>query len=372
MQKKIIALAVAGLVSGAAFAQSNVEIYGSMDMGYLWQGDNKVSGVDDRSGIDSGIGKANRLGFKGTEDLGNGLKASFTYEVGLNGGDGKDFMAATQNRQSFLALSGNFGTVAVGRQYTPQHLFYGAVDPFYNDNIGQVGNAIIKDVRLDNLAAYVSPELFGGLTLIAGYTMSYGGNESAGNESASATLSEANLVQDASVYALAAKYAAGPIFAAINYHAASTNNANSALDGIDVTVWDVMGTYDFGIVKLHGSYGSRDTDGVANTDQWMLGLSAPLGNGRAMFSYVDRNSDFDGTNLSAEVSQWAIGYDYNISKRTVAYVQYASQDQNDTAQAITGTANGGLLGYGSSVATSTSGTGNNYQQGFSLGVKHSF
>ena len=54
--------------------------------------------------------------------------------------------------------------------------------------------------------------------------------------------------------------------------------------------------------------------------------------------------------VTAEVSQWAIGYDYNISKRTVGYVQYAQQDQNDTAEAITGTANGGLLGYGSSVA----------------------
>ena len=187
MQKKIIALAVAGLVSGAAFAQSNVEIYGSIDMGYLYQGDNKVSGVDDRSAMDSGIGKANRLGFKGTEDLGNGLKASFTYEMGLNGGDGKDFMASTQNRQSFLALSGNWGTVAAGRQYTPQHLFYGAADPFYNDNIGQVGNVIIKDTRLDNLVAYVSPELFGGFTFIAGYTASYGGNESKGNTSTSST-----------------------------------------------------------------------------------------------------------------------------------------------------------------------------------------
>jgi len=337
MQKKIIALAVAGLVSGAAFAQTNVEIYGSIDMGYLYLGDNVAKGVGSRSAMDSGINKANRLGFKGTEDLGNGLKASFVYESGMNGDTAGYTGGGFGHRQSYLALSGNFGTVAAGRQYTPQHLFYGAADPFSNDGIGQVGNVIIKDTRLDNLVAYISPE-FSGFTFIGGYTASAAGNESKDNESSSAALTEANLSQDAHVYALAAKYANGPIFAGLNYHNIETSNAVKGLDGIGVDVWDIMGTYDFGVVKLHASYGERNVDNVADTTQWMVGVSAPLGNGKLLFSYTDRSSDYDKSYLdgkSADVDQWSIGYNYNLSKRTVAYVQYASQSQNKTAEAAT-------------------------------------
>ena len=90
MQKKIIALAIAGLASTAAFAQSNVTIYGSVDYGYAYRNDaRKVAGApkgtaDSSSRVDSGQQAGNRLGFKGVEDLGNGLKAVFLMEQGFN------------------------------------------------------------------------------------------------------------------------------------------------------------------------------------------------------------------------------------------------------------------------------------------------
>ncbi|MBK7685506.1 MAG: porin [Rhodocyclaceae bacterium] len=79
MQKKLIALAIAGLASSAAFAQSNVTIYGIVDVAYT----HSSSGSSSTSGIDSGGWSSSRMGFRGTEDLGDGLKALFTLEYGL-------------------------------------------------------------------------------------------------------------------------------------------------------------------------------------------------------------------------------------------------------------------------------------------------
>ena len=84
MQKNLIALAVAGLAALPAFAQSNVTVYGLVDMGYKWSGDNMDDRVSSRSALDSGMSAGSRLGFKGTEDLGNGMKAGFVLEQGLN------------------------------------------------------------------------------------------------------------------------------------------------------------------------------------------------------------------------------------------------------------------------------------------------
>jgi predicted porin len=123
MQKKLIALAVASLASGAAFAQTNVTMYGIADAGYVYsQGDAAGSGTNKFSGIQSGLLSGSRLGFKGEEALGNGLKAIFTLEYSLNidnntgVGSGSGGLNA---RQQFVGLAGGFGTVALGRQYAP-------------------------------------------------------------------------------------------------------------------------------------------------------------------------------------------------------------------------------------------------------------
>ncbi|MDR0441189.1 MAG: porin, partial [Candidatus Accumulibacter sp.] len=108
---------MAGLVSGAAYAQTNVTLYGVADIGYNYakSDDNKFSGIQDGGNV--GL-QGSRIGFRGEEALGNGLKAVFTVEFGLNldNGAGAGFR---NNRQSFVGLSGGFGTVTAGRQYAP-------------------------------------------------------------------------------------------------------------------------------------------------------------------------------------------------------------------------------------------------------------
>uniref|UniRef100_UPI00311EA0D6 porin n=1 Tax=Thauera sp. SDU_THAU2 TaxID=3136633 RepID=UPI00311EA0D6 len=136
MQKKLIALAIAGLVSAPIFAQSNVTIYGVAD---AFVGIGK-HGENDFRGVNSGGLSGSRLGFRGTEDLGNGLKAVFVLEQGFNidtgeqalmGGNSDNSDIDPDNdryndsfsRQAYVGLSGAFGTVALGRQYAPGFFF---------------------------------------------------------------------------------------------------------------------------------------------------------------------------------------------------------------------------------------------------------
>src|ERR1700690_3322756 len=135
MQKKIIALAVAsaaaGFASAPVFAQSTVSVYGVIDQAITSQSQSGRGSVT--SLIGSGY-TTERLGFKGSEDMGNGLKANFTLEMGLNSANGNMDNGATQGgttpttvgtvaqefqRLSTVGLSGGWGAVNFGRQYTP-------------------------------------------------------------------------------------------------------------------------------------------------------------------------------------------------------------------------------------------------------------
>jgi predicted porin len=146
MQKKIIALAVASLASGAALAQTNVTMYGVVDAGYLYSSGNQPGGgTNTFSGLSSGISAGNRIGFKGSEALGNGLKAVFTLEYGLdidkNEGIGTGGLNA---RQQFVGLSSDkLGTVALGRQYAPG--FYAS---YYNDALESTDMSIQSNLSV--------------------------------------------------------------------------------------------------------------------------------------------------------------------------------------------------------------------------------
>ncbi|MBN8443034.1 MAG: porin [Thauera sp.] len=358
MQKKLIALAVAGLVSVPAFAQSNVTIYGVVDMGYQYTGDSVFDNVKSRSGIDSGISAGSRIGFRGTEDLGNGLKAGFVLEQGIAVDTGNTAAGqGTFGRQSFVSLSGGFGTVALGRQYTPSHvLLAGNIDPFGlgKGTVGSIANYYIAEARLDNLAAYVSPN-WGGFSFVAGYSFNAVGNEQ------SPKIEDAET--DTRAWVIAPTYKNGPIYVAFNFH-----KLDPVLSGLDSTkVWDLGGTYDFGVAKVGAVYGQRKTDDV-KVKQWALTGAVPVGAaGKVQVSYGQRK--IDGLfNDDAKVSQWALGYEHALSKRTALYTAYAQQNQNDEQEFLTQV---GIGGAGISDASGNN-AGAGYQRGFNLGVRHSF
>jgi len=371
MQKKIIALAIAGLASTAAFAQTNVTIYGVVDAGYTkFSGSeavNPAAKLKSRTALDHGNQSGSRLGFRGTEDLGNGVTALFVIEGSIGPDTGAGI---TADRQQFLGLTGNFGTVALGRQYTPQYSFLSRIDPFAGTGVAtQIGSGAngtgagiyslglsrTSTIRVDNLAAYVSPTLLGGLTVTAGYTFGAAGNETA-------TLTGA---KDANIklWAVSAVYANGPIIAGMNYHKGTVDAAN-ANRGQDQKVWDVAGSYDFGVAKLGAGYGRVSVaNGGAVADpterQWFVAVSAPVGAaGTVMATYGRNTLDTDVNGASDEKARkWGIGYSHALSKRTNLYAMYGSIGTNTAAKGD----------------FSVSGVNaQNYTRGMSAGIRHSF
>ena len=380
MQKKIIALAVAGLVSGVAFAQTNVTVYGVIDQGYAYSSsDNGVGGTNKFSGIKDGGLSGSRFGFKGEEALGNGLKAIFTMEYGK---DSDSDTSSTTNfavRQAFVGLSNNYGTASIGRQYNAASDVYGQnssngvvnampVDAFQGVNGSQIrsqgGNA-----RQDNVIKYVSPT-FSGFSARASYAFGEDG-KSSGDPTTS--------VGDDGRFAIAGSYANGPFGADLSY--AGTSKAHKvfrAQNGTATTIttnlanvdeWYIGGRYDFKVVKLYGSYQDMNnkTD-IANANtgskMWQVGLSAPVGaNGLAMFEYAEITFKDDNTpsalKQDGKNKGFGIGYTHSLSKRTTLYT-FLSQVKYDDNTASTGDWIGGIGAAGEKTNT------------FSAGVRHTF
>ena len=382
MQKKIIALAIAGLASTAAFAQTNVTIYGSVDAGYSYRFDPETKAArnsgnsNSRSSIDTGNHGGNRLGFKGTEDLGNGLKAVFLLEQGFtfDGSSATNSQGGrTFGRQAYVGLTGGFGTAIAGRLYTPFFSLWSSVDPFGAGTVGEARNVwssgggvdgLLDPVRVDNAVAYVSPN-FGGFDVTLAYSNGTGIGDAATAENAN------NNARNNTVYAVLAKYAAGPVNVGLNVHriAAGSGIANSTAKSVDN--YTLAGTFDAKVVKVHALATYNVVDSSASRadftgSNYMLGLSVPVGKAtiKTSVNYSDYNGEAN-SGLKGVAVQYALGADYALSKRTNVYTAYALQDsQSARAATSMGTAdvsNNGMAG-----------TANPFQQGFQVGVRHQF
>lgn len=315
MKKSLIALAILGSVSGLAMAQSSVSIYGIVDMGLTHSSSEGVK----RTGIDSGLQSGSRLGFKGTEDLGGGLKANFVLESGVNADQGGFGQGNTAfGRQAWVGLESNAGALKFGRQHTPFRNAVESIDPF---NIGSAGSALnivatggVID-RVNNAVTYELPSIQG-LTGAAQYSFGE-------TNVSSSTNSGVGLGLGYNLEALSLQLA-------YNNQNAVTSIANV---GVDLDVKDLLvgGTYDFGVAKAHASYSQRNIDSnfgkVEDSRSYLVGVSAPFGPHSLRASYI-RN---DVRNVSnADTTQMAVGYGYELSKRTNVYANYAhvSNDNN--------------------------------------------
>jgi len=388
MQKKLIALAIAGLMSAPAFAQSNVTMYGTIDFGYVSLGSGYIRNADrdsikGRTALESGVAKANRIGVKGVEDLGNGLKAVFVLENGMTGDtQGQGFFNGT-NRQSYAGLAGGFGTIAFGRQYTPQHLFTSAVDPFAKQGLGGAGNVLFQDRRLDNLTAYITPDSLGGFKLILGYAFNGLGDENMENN------------KDYRVYAVAPSFTWNNLFVGANYHSVKLNRdkgmaSGTTAKGVSVlNTYDFYASYDFGVAKIGATAGRRTTKKKAigtekdsKITQFLVGATFKLTPNDSVLASYGRASESkvvtDGTR--PRISQWALGYEHALTKRTALYAQVAFQSHNgafrdgdgfhtagDTGPVggVTASYKPGFNGPDMSPATP-------YRRGFGLGMRHDF
>lgn len=308
MKKTLIAMAIMA-ASGAAMAQSSVSMYGIVDLGL--QSTNRSG--DRVTGIDSGIQSGSRIGFKGTEDLGSGLKANFVLEQGFNADTGTtSFNNSAFGRQAWLGLSGDFGDVRLGRQYTPMRQALESIDPFKLGFAGAITNTWSDGLvaqRFNNSVSYTTPS-FSGFNAVAAYAF----GEQGGSTKAQ------------SAWSLGGSYVQGPVNVQAVYQNANLDDAQVKVG--DVKEYLVGGTYDFGVAKAHASFGERKYDlvgGNMKTRNYMVGVSAPVGaSSSVMASYiVNENRTVD----NADSKQFALGYQYDLSKRTNVYASYAYNKQ---------------------------------------------
>jgi predicted porin len=305
MKKSLLALAVFGAFASAASAQTNTTIYGIVDIGLTYS-KSDVAGT--RWGIDSGNWYGSRLGFKGSEDLGNGLSAIFQLENGFSADTGALGQSGRLfGRHAWVGLKGNFGTVRLGRSWMPTYsLLTDVIDPFEDGLAGAAsgffGRNIFTaiDIRMQNAVFYGNA--FGGLKADLGYSF----GEVAGNTSANSQVSTAFT------------YSAGPAKAVLGYH----NAKDVAGTGAAKLVF-VGGSYDFGAAKLHLGVDQQKTDaaGVTTVDarDVLVGVTVPVGAGRILASW---NRYDDRLQANADMTQTAVGYTYDMSKRTTLYTSY--------------------------------------------------
>ncbi|WP_295760997.1 porin [Undibacterium sp.] len=327
MKKSLLALALMGAFSGAALAQSSVTVYGLVDMGVV-RDDNGAATNSTKYSLDSGNQSGSRLGFKGTEDLGNGLKANFVLEMGLKADTGASD-GTTFGRQAFVGLSGDFGAVNFGRQKSLTYVASESIDPFAVGLAGNMNRLFSTVTRVDNAAIYTTPNMSGFSAAAL-----FGFGEKAGDNSKS------------SVRSLAGTYNAGPVFASVVYEKAydatlSFNPLLTSAMGVRTEKTLVGGSYDFSVVKAHAAFEqlkgvSPATITTAEKEEkaniYMVGVTVPVGAGAFLADYTKFTNKTAGV-TDANAQQYALGYTYNLSKRTNLYTSY-SYTKNDSNSSV--------------------------------------
>jgi len=342
--KKFAATAVLIAIAGAASAQSSVTLFGVVDASakYVKNGDNKQKTLG-TNGINS-----SRFGVRGIEDLGGGLKAGFWLESGFNPDTGSQSNATSfWNRRSTVSLIGGFGELRVGHDYTPTFFGFADYDAFGTNGVGDsskfqsnLGSTEATDVRADNAISYFLPTGIGG---VYGQGMVAAGEGTSGKKYVGGRIG----------------FAAGPFDVSGSYGQTSVT-ANTAGDD-KYKVATLGASYDLGMVKFSGYY-SQTKWGDLKLGVWDIGATAPIGQGRVRASYVNANasgvSQFGVDTGANDANQFALGYIYDLSKRTAVYTSYARVKNKGNATFAVASSPTLLPG-----ATS---------QGFEVGLRHSF
>ena len=363
MKKSLVALAALAAAT-TAFAQSSVTMFGIVDATYSYG----KSDADKKTQLkDSGL-STSRFGVRGVEDLGGGMNGSFHLEAGLNNDNGSFPGTSTNNqstgasggggltfnRRSTVSLGGGFGEARLGRDYTPHfwnHTFY---DPFGTTGVGTtqtLGGASTAltaatgansnlggptTVRASNSIGYLLPGNLGGAF---GQVQYYLG------ENASTAANK----KDGNGLSFRGGYANGPISAAVALGKTNYLNAN-------ITTINFGGSYDLGVVKLSGLYDQDKVQNGAKGRGFLFGVNAPVGAGEIRAAY----STYKVTPLAGAApssAKIAVGYVYNLSKRTAAYGTFARVGNKNTA---------------ASALNGSTGVANKASTGFDVGVRHSF
>lgn len=346
---KTTTLALLLAATSLAQAQSSVTVFGVVDANVRTV---KNDALTEKS-VSAGGANTSRLGLRGTEDLGDGLKAGFWLESGIapdTGNTSEDLGKGGRfwNRRSTVSLaSATLGEVRIGRDFTPTYNGYtgydafgsngvGAVDKFFATSLGAGNPAIDTAIRSDKLVSYFAPAVLGGV---------YGQLSAAPGEGVSGKRYVGGRLG----------YAAGPLDVSATYgETRVTANANGATT---FKVANLGASYDFGAAKLLGILGESRYDNLKR-DVLEVGALVPVGAGVIRASYV--KVDAKGGAIAADdAHQLALGYVHNLSRRTALYTTAARVSNKGAAKFAVASAP--ALTAGGKTST-----------GYEAGIRHSF
>ncbi|MDQ0015972.1 putative porin [Variovorax boronicumulans] len=426
----LAALAVAGVAS----AQSSVTLFGVVDAsisgysstsrdqnnGFTYDAQGRLAGYNpfyvnrgsvkaSRRELANGAYNSSRLGFRGTEDLGGGLAASFWLEAPIKNDDGSEGVA-TFARRSTVSLSGGFGEIRLGRDYTATFWNDTVFDPFGTNGVGTnlistasnsfgafngvaASNKTFTDqfpnialptnvggsnyARSSNTIGYFLPPNLGGFY----GQLQYAFGEKTKYSPGTATPSALNNSRQGRYVGGRFGYANGPLDVAVAYGSSTVGDAFYAGLTSKVNTFNLGASYDFGPVKLFGEFSKaknkldsenrRVTFSNVNSNSvdltgYLLGVTVPVGAGLIRASYssikVDYNEPFALNRADPKANKLAIGYVHNLSKRTALYGTIA-RVSNKNGSALTVGGPSFVTADGFTPKTST---------GYDFGLRHAF
>ncbi len=347
MKKSLVALALAGAFASAAQAQS-IEMYGIVDMGFVQEsgGPTGPTSAGTAAGtinkLTSGAQSGTRLGFKGTEDLGGGMKALFVLETGISADKGGFNQGNGFARQSFVGLQSNMGTVTMGRQYTPYFLTMLVGDPFAAGMAGAAQNMLMpaSNIRMDNAVKYTSP-VFSGFSAEA----AYGFGEQADSD-----------VRGRQLGAFI-NYSGAPVNVRLGYLRKNIDTTTPLTKSKELSNWILAANWDVKVAKLFAAVTNNDEAVYApvrrKSQDYLVGAQVPFNKHTFIASYIYKDGD---DAMTGNANQVALGYTYTMSKRTNLYAAWG-RINNGTNSLLT-VGNNSDPGYG--------------DKALNLGIRHIF
>jgi predicted porin len=284
--KKFLTIAIAAAIAAPMAVSADTTIYGRINTAVV----HGSTGAGDEWDVE---GNASRFGVKGSEDLGNGLKAIFQYEWAVDSENGGDF----GGRLAYVGLTGGFGTVALGRQWTP---YYGTVDKTDIFQVVSTNDHYMGPTRVGNALAYVSPN-FNGFSAKVALVVS-DDTEDTGED-------------DIDIYNVSLDYDNGPLSVGVSY---------LAFEGVvDSELVGIGAKYNFGNFAIIGQYEDFSAPVSAlDSDSWGIAAEAYFGNNtvRALVGQTEvAGVDFDN---------YVLGVEHAFSKRTRVFAEYEDSESN--------------------------------------------
>lgn len=361
--KKLFMLSALACAAMGVQAQSSVTLFGVVDNAVQ---NVRGAGNGHVTRLVQGANASSRLGFRGTEDLGGGMSASFWVEAGVNTDSGAGAATNTNNqasgvspaaagggltfnRRSTVSLAGSWGELRLGRDFAPSYLTLSAADPFGNVGVGSnynllgalgVAKGAQTGVRVSNSVGYFLPSDLGGIYGNVMYALGENASNAPGGTSSDGRHVGARIGWRAGAFDI------------------SGAHGRTTLAAGDYVQTDFAGSYDFGFVKLMAGVYREEVRAAAKgrANSWSVGATAPVGVGLLRASYTSTNQNAEAGNNDAAMI--ALGYVHNLSKRTAIYTTISLIDNKGA---------GVLYNQGRAVAS----PGGN-ATGMDIGLRHAF